>query len=173
MKLNRRFAALPAVLAAALLAAAGCGGSDSGGNAAPTGGGSGGAAAPEQVITVGWGAEPPSLDPGLATDTTSSNILVNIMDPLVRLGDDLEPVPSLAESWDTSKDGKTVTSTSAPTDSGRMATRSPRRTSSTRGSGRSPPNSRRTTPTNSTESSAPPTTTPARRAASRSPTRSA
>src|SRR6185295_14917344 len=56
--------------------------------------------------TVAWGAEPPSLDPGLATDVTSSNILLNIMDPLVTLGNDLEPVPSLAESWDVSKDGK-------------------------------------------------------------------
>src|SRR4026209_1744476 len=61
------------------------------------------------TITVNWGTEPPSLDPGLATDTTSSNILLNIMDPLVRLGDDLAPLPSLAESWDVSKDGKTVT----------------------------------------------------------------
>ena len=109
MKLNRRFVLLSAVLAAAVLAVAGCGGSNDGGSAAPTGGGSDGAQAADQVITVGWGAEPPSLDPGLATDTTSSNILVNIMDPLVKLGDDLEPVPSLAESWDTSKDGKTVT----------------------------------------------------------------
>ena len=32
--------------------------------------------------------------PGLATDTTSSNILLNIMDPLVKLDDDLKPVPS-------------------------------------------------------------------------------
>ena len=31
------------------------------------------------------------------------------MDPLVKLGDDLKPVPSLAESWDVSEDGKTVT----------------------------------------------------------------
>ena len=27
------------------------------------------------IITVNWGTEPPSLDPGLATDTTSSNII--------------------------------------------------------------------------------------------------
>ena len=31
--------------------------------------------AADQAITVNWGAEPPSLDPGLATDTTSSNVL--------------------------------------------------------------------------------------------------
>ena len=29
--------------------------------------------AAEQVMTIGWGAEPPSLDPGIAEDTTSSN----------------------------------------------------------------------------------------------------
>jgi oligopeptide transport system substrate-binding protein len=40
---------------------------------------------------------------------TSSNVLLNIMDPLVTLGSDLEPVPALAESWDVSQDGKTVT----------------------------------------------------------------
>jgi oligopeptide transport system substrate-binding protein len=56
-----------------------------------------------------WGAEPPSLDPGLATDTTSSNILLNIMDPLVKLDENLAPTPSLAQSWDVSANGKTVT----------------------------------------------------------------
>jgi oligopeptide transport system substrate-binding protein len=89
------FAGLMVVLA---LAAVSCGGDDSGG-----GGGDG------NTITVNWGTEPPSLDPGLATDVTSSNILLNIMDPLVKLGDDLEPVPSLAESWEESDGGKTVT----------------------------------------------------------------
>jgi oligopeptide transport system substrate-binding protein len=91
-----------------VLAAAGCGGSNGGGNAAPTSGSTGPAAA-EQVMTIAWGAEPPSLDPGLATDVTSSNILLNIMDPLVKLGDDLQPVASLAESWDVTNGGKTVT----------------------------------------------------------------
>ena len=71
----------------------------------PTGGGE----AAEQTITVNWGTEPPSLDPGLASDTTSANILLNIMDPLVKLDEDLKPVPSLAESFETSEDGKTVT----------------------------------------------------------------
>src|SRR5262245_46809834 len=74
-----------------------------GGGASDSGQGDG------NTITVNWGTEPPSLDPGLATDTTSSNILLNIMDPLVRLGDDLEPVPALAESWEESNGGKTVT----------------------------------------------------------------
>lgn len=99
------------LLAASLaLVAAGCGG-DKGGDAAGTGATTdgGGAKAAEQVITVNWGTEPPSLDPGLASDVTSANILLNIMDPLVRLDDDLKPVPAAAESFETSADGKTVT----------------------------------------------------------------
>ena len=91
------------------LVAAGCGGDDdeAGGTGATTA--EGGAEAAEQVITVNWSTEPPSLDPGLASDTTSANILLNIMDPLVKLDDDLNPVPSAAESFETSEDGKTVT----------------------------------------------------------------
>ena len=67
-----------AVAVAAALVAAGCGGGDKKGAA-----GGGGATKP-QVLKMAWGAEPPSLDPGLATDTTSSNMLLNIMDPLVQ-----------------------------------------------------------------------------------------
>jgi oligopeptide transport system substrate-binding protein len=94
-----------AVVAALVLAAAGCGGGDEENQGAQ---GTGQAAA-EQVITVNWGTEPPSLDPGLATDTTSANILLNIMDPLVKLDGDLNAVPNAAESWDESEDAKTVT----------------------------------------------------------------
>jgi oligopeptide transport system substrate-binding protein len=92
-----------ALTLAIALVGAGCGGDDD--EAAPSGDGT----TTQQVITVNWGAEPPSLDPGLASDTTSANILLNIMDPLVKLGEDLEPVPAAAESWETSPDGKTVT----------------------------------------------------------------
>ena len=92
------------------LVAAGCGGDDeegSSGTGATTE--EGGAEAAQQVITVNWGTEPPSLDPGLASDVTSANILLNIMDPLVKLDEDLKPVPNAAESMETSEDGKTVT----------------------------------------------------------------
>jgi oligopeptide transport system substrate-binding protein len=96
------------LLGSLALAAAGCGGGNEGGAGSSTGGGTGEAA--NQVLRMGWGAEPPSLDPGLATDTTSSNVLLAIMDPLVKLNPDtLEAEPSLAESWDISDDGKTVT----------------------------------------------------------------
>jgi oligopeptide transport system substrate-binding protein len=74
-------------------------------------GGDGGTGSKAGAITVNWGTEPPSLDPGLASDVTSANILLNVMDPLVKLDEDLEPVANLAESWDVSPDGKTITFT--------------------------------------------------------------
>ena len=94
------------------LVAAGCGGDDDEG-ASDTGAAETGEAAQaaEQVITVNWGTEPPSLDPGLASDVTSANILLNIMDPLVKLDEDLNPVPYAAESIERSEDGLTVTFT--------------------------------------------------------------
>jgi oligopeptide transport system substrate-binding protein len=90
--------ALVAVLA---LGAAGCGGDDDDDAAGDeTGATDTGGEAAEQVLRIGWGAEPPSLDPGKATDTTSSNVILALMDPLVKLNPDtLEPEPSLAESW--------------------------------------------------------------------------
>jgi oligopeptide transport system substrate-binding protein len=102
MPSTKVFTAPALALALALLVAVvGCGGSeDEAGDRAK---------AEKQEITINWGAEPPSLDPGLATDTTSSNILVNIMDPLVKLDENLNPEASLAQSWEVSADGKTVT----------------------------------------------------------------
>jgi len=78
---------------AAVLFVVGCGGGDDGGN------GGGGAAATDQTLKWGLGAEF-NLDPGLATDTTSAKLVLNIFDPLVKLDDELNAVPSMAESWD-------------------------------------------------------------------------
>jgi ABC-type oligopeptide transport system substrate-binding subunit len=111
MRKTLRLTIAALAVAALTVVVAGCGGgggsSDAGGdntNATDTNVGN---LAQNQVLTISWGAEPPSLDPGLATDTTSSNVILNIMDPLVKLGPDLEPIPSLAESWD--EKGKVVT----------------------------------------------------------------
>ncbi len=61
------------------------------------------------VFRLATGAEPPSLDPGLATDTTSGSILLNIYDPLIKLGPGpaLKAEPSAASSWTVK--GSTVT----------------------------------------------------------------
>ena len=104
MTRNKLLLLVAGLVGAFTLAAAGCGG---GGEAQPGTTGAAGQAA-QQVMTMAWGAEPPSLDPGLATDTTSSNVILNIMDPLVRLNPDTNAAePSLAESWDVN--GSTVT----------------------------------------------------------------
>ena len=118
------------------LGVVGCGGDDDeGGAGGDTSATSQGPAA-DQTLTIAWGAEPPSLDPGKATDTTSSNVLLAIMDPLVKLNPDThEAEPALAESWDVERQA-TSRSTCATTARGRTAIRSPLRTSCTRGSGR-------------------------------------
>ncbi len=77
----------------AVLFVVGCGGGDDEGS----GGGSGAAA--DQTLKWGLGSEF-NLDPGLATDTTSAKLVLNLFDPLVKLADDLEAVPSMAESWE-------------------------------------------------------------------------
>jgi oligopeptide transport system substrate-binding protein len=90
-------AVLLALALGAMLLITSCGGGDGGDEATVDG-----------AITINWSTEPPSLDPGLATDTTSSNVLLNIMDPLVKLeGENLQPTPNLAESWEVN--GNTVT----------------------------------------------------------------
>ncbi len=110
------FAAL--VVAVLALAAAGCGGGDEesatppGETGAPadTGGGAagGGTAAADQTLHYALGSNV-VLDPNLLQDTTSNKIAFAIFDPLVKLDENLQPEPAVAESWDVSEDGKTVT----------------------------------------------------------------
>ena len=87
---------LAAVLSLALVAAA-CGGGGSGNNTRTTTGSGG-----NKTLRMAIGSEPPSLDPGLATDTTSAFVVLNTNVPIVYLGPspDLAPKPALAQSWD-------------------------------------------------------------------------
>jgi len=104
MRFKRTWLWLAVLTVGLALVAFGCGGDDDDDDGD-------GAGAAEQVITVNWGTEPPSLDPGLASDTTSAAIIFNIMDPLITLDDDLNPVANAAESFEVSEDGTTVTLT--------------------------------------------------------------
>ncbi len=54
-------------------------------------------------------SEPPSLHPQLATDSTSSAILINVFEGLTRADADGQPQPAMAEKWDVSEDGLTYT----------------------------------------------------------------
>ena len=53
--------------------------------------------------------DPPTLDPHLTTDATSAQIIVEVFGGLVTIDKDLNVVPDLAESWDTSDDGRVYT----------------------------------------------------------------
>jgi oligopeptide transport system substrate-binding protein len=93
-----RALALGAVLTVALVTA-GCGG----GGSSSSGGTSTGSAGSQAggTLTMAFGSEPPSLDPGLATDTSSAFVVLNTNTPIVTLGPapDLKPEPALAKSW--------------------------------------------------------------------------
>ncbi len=61
-----------------------------------------------ETLTMAFSRRPRSLDPAFATDRTSAILLLNVMDPLVRLGARLQPVPSLVRRWEYSDDGRTI-----------------------------------------------------------------
>jgi oligopeptide transport system substrate-binding protein len=55
------------------------------------------------------GADPPTLDPAQASDTTSSAVLRQIFDGLLELDEHLVPQPALAERYTISPDGRVYT----------------------------------------------------------------
>lgn len=62
------------------------------------------------ILHIGNGAEPQSLDPQVATDVSSGQIMLAIHEGLVTLNPEtLEPEPGIAESWTVSEDGTTYT----------------------------------------------------------------
>lgn len=61
----------------------------------------------KDTLNINIGTEPPTLDWSLATDVTSFTVINNIMDGLAAFDERYEPVPSLAQSWSISEDGKT------------------------------------------------------------------
>jgi len=65
--------------------------------------------AADQTLVVNLTSEPPSLDPSLATDTTSAKVINNIFEGLVHLDNDGNATPGAAESWEASDDGLTYT----------------------------------------------------------------
>lgn len=90
--------ALTATVAMTVLA--GCGGSTSGDKAST---------ADKQEITYNLGADPRTLDPALATDTTGMSILSNAFVGLTELDDKEKAVPGEAEKWEISDDKLTYT----------------------------------------------------------------
>src|SRR5947209_3677363 len=104
-QMRKRMLARPLALGAvltAVLVAAGCGGGGSSGSSSTNSSGNGNASASGGTLTMAFGSEPPSIDPGLATDTSSAFVVLNTSVPIVKLGPapDLKPEPALAQSWD-------------------------------------------------------------------------
>ena len=64
---------------------------------------------PASTLKFRLTAEPATLDWNLAHSSHETYIIMNIMEGLVEEGIDLKPHPALAERWETSADGKTLT----------------------------------------------------------------
>ena len=60
-------------------------------------------------IRINIGSEPGTLDWNLATDSSSFQIINNIMAGLTSFNSELKLVPNLAESWIINKKDKTIT----------------------------------------------------------------
>jgi len=56
-----------------------------------------------------YGVDPYTLDPAVSGEMTSHVYLMQIFGGLVRLGDNLEPAPDIAESWEITNGGRTYT----------------------------------------------------------------
>ncbi len=56
-----------------------------------------------------YGIDPLTLDPAVSGEVTSHEYIMQLFSGLVRLGDNLEPAPDIAERWQVSGDGKTYT----------------------------------------------------------------
>jgi oligopeptide transport system substrate-binding protein len=62
-----------------------------------------------RTLHINLKTEPPTLDWTLATDSTSIQVIEQIMRGLTSMGPDLVPQPALAERWDVSPDGLVYT----------------------------------------------------------------
>src|SRR5690349_12702229 len=60
-------------------------------------------------LNIAFSAQPPTLDIHLSTATATRDISQHIFEPLVTLNSSLEVEPMLAESYEISEDGKTIT----------------------------------------------------------------
>ncbi len=65
-------------------------------------------AAEEKVLNL-YGTDPFTLDPAVSGEMTSHNYIMQLFGGLVRIDDNLEPVPDIAQRWQVSNDGKTYT----------------------------------------------------------------
>ncbi|MGE7689191.1 peptide ABC transporter substrate-binding protein [Lysinibacillus sp. NPDC097214] len=105
---NKKFLLLTVLAVFSLvLAACGFGGDSSDNSSSSDDKKDSGSKAKELRLTIP--SEPPSLHPQLATDTTSSAILINVFEGLTVSDTEGNTTPGMAEKWDVSEDKKTYT----------------------------------------------------------------
>ncbi len=110
-KISRRSFLAAAGVSAAALALTACGGSGStaASTAASTGASSAAGTAAGGTLNIMLETEVQSLDPQIATDGTSFEVIADYTDGLMQMDADGAAVPALAETYDISEDGKTYT----------------------------------------------------------------
>ncbi len=64
--------------------------------------------AEENVLNL-YGIDPLTLDPAVSAEMTSHRYVMQLFAGLVRLDDNLEPAPDIAQRWEVSDDGRTYT----------------------------------------------------------------
>jgi oligopeptide transport system substrate-binding protein len=62
----------------------------------------------EWVLNL-YGIDPYTLDPAVSSEMTSHGYIMQFFSGLVRLDDNLEPAPDIAQKWQVSNDGRTYT----------------------------------------------------------------
>ena len=63
----------------------------------------------DQSVLNLWGTDPMTLDPAISGEMTSHSYIMQIFSGLVRLNDELEVTPDIAERWQESQDGRIYT----------------------------------------------------------------
>ncbi|KON89428.1 ABC transporter substrate-binding protein [Sporosarcina globispora] len=109
--MNKRLSIFFSMLLVLSMFLAACSGGGDNADGGEKGGDDGGKSDVPQELRVNINTEPPSLNPGLAQDSTSGTVLRNVLEGLTRIGPDGKPEKAMAEDIKVSEDGKTYTFT--------------------------------------------------------------
>lgn len=109
--MNKRLSIFFSMLLVLSMFLAACNGGGDNADGGEKGGDDGGKSDVPQELRVNINTEPPSLNPGLAEDSTSGTVLRNVLEGLTRINQDGKPEKAMAEDIKVSEDGKTYTFT--------------------------------------------------------------
>ncbi|MCS0672573.1 peptide ABC transporter substrate-binding protein [Cytobacillus firmus] len=109
--MNKRLSIFFSMLLVLSMFLAACSGGGDNADGGEKGGDDGGKSDVPQELRVNINTEPPSLNPGLAEDSTSGTVLRNVLEGLTRINQDGKPENAMAEDIKVSEDGKTYTFT--------------------------------------------------------------